>query len=298
MAKTLTQTHVNLTLANTEYSVTIPIGATSITIKLRDIGADLKYYFVSGAAEYKTLLAGSAVTLESSKFKELIIYFKCPEAAQVVEIEYAKPDTWAVEYALTTKERVKQKISIATSVSNDELIDRLISGVTDFIECYCNRRFKQQVDISEIQSAEADSQKFFFLKQAPASSLTAYYNSGTVASPTWTAYPAEDYQLDEDGKSGIVRIYGGVGKGTNVVKFVYTAGYLIDFDNEFNSSMHTLPFDISELADRLVIRWYKKREAAGKASESYEGGSVNWRDALDEDDRMTLDSYRRVPFVI
>lgn len=203
-----------------------------------------------------------------------------------------------VAYALTTKERVKQKIGIAAATTtSDDLIDRIISGVTDFIERYCgDRRFKQQTGISEIQSAETDGQTLFFLKQAPVSSLIAYYNSGTVASPIWTAYPAEDYQLYDDGKAGIVKIYGGVAKGVNVVKFVYTAGYLIDFANEFDPTKHTLPFDLAELADRLVIRWYKKREVAGKASESYEGGSVNWRDALDEDDKAVLDSYKRVPF--
>ncbi len=205
-----------------------------------------------------------------------------------------------IAHALTVKARIKQKMGIPTAtITSDELLDRQIAGVTDFIENQCGgRRFKQQVAISEIQSVEADRQENFFLKQAPASALTAYYNAGTIATPVWTAYSTEDYQLVDDGKSGIVRVYGGVTKGTNVIKFVYTAGFLIDFDNESDITKHNLPFDLAELADRLVIRWYKKREAAGKISESYEGGAVNWRDTLDEDDKMTLDSYRRVPFAI
>lgn len=83
----IVQTHVNITNADTEYSVIIPVGATDITFKLRDVGADLKYYFVAGAAEYITLMAGAAQTLKGA-FRGLTIYFQSPTTLQVVELEY------------------------------------------------------------------------------------------------------------------------------------------------------------------------------------------------------------------
>lgn len=83
----IVQTHVTLTLADTEYSVAIPTGATDIKLKLRDVGADLKYYFVTGAAEYVTLMAGASVTLKGA-FRGLTIYFQSPTTNQTVEVEY------------------------------------------------------------------------------------------------------------------------------------------------------------------------------------------------------------------
>jgi hypothetical protein len=83
----IVQTHVDLTDADTEYSVDIPVGATDITFKLRDVGADLKYYFETGAAEYMTLPAGASQTLKGA-FRGLTIYFQSPTTNQVVEVQY------------------------------------------------------------------------------------------------------------------------------------------------------------------------------------------------------------------
>jgi hypothetical protein len=202
-----------------------------------------------------------------------------------------------INYALTTKERVKEKLGI-TNNSFDSLFDRLIAGVTDYIENYCNRRFRKQTGIVEIVSVEEDNQSFFVLRNAPVSNLVVYYNSGTPSAPNWTEYPADGYELVGNGESGLVKIYGGVGKGVNVIKFVYDGGYLVDWSNEYDITKHNLPHDLAELADRLVIRWYKKRESAGKASESYEGGSVNWKETIDEEDKSILDYYKRVIFIV
>lgn len=83
----IVQTHVNLTDANTEYSVDIPSGATDIQFKLRDVGAELKYYFVSGAAEYFTIPAGSTQSLKGA-FRSITIYFQSTTSGQVVEVQY------------------------------------------------------------------------------------------------------------------------------------------------------------------------------------------------------------------
>jgi len=83
----IVQTHVDLTVANTEYSINVPVGSTEITFKLRDVGAELKYYFITGAAEYLSLPAGSSRTLKGA-FKGETIYFKSITSGQTVELEY------------------------------------------------------------------------------------------------------------------------------------------------------------------------------------------------------------------
>jgi hypothetical protein len=201
-----------------------------------------------------------------------------------------------VDYALTTKDRIKDRLGI-TGANFDTLIDRLISAMTDFIEGECNRRFKETTYTNEIYSVYGENPKYIFLKQAPVSSLTSLqYRAGTPSNPNWTNFIVDDYELLEDGKSGIVRIYN-LPTGINVVRATYTAGYKIDFANA-GSQAHTLPFDISDLCERLVVKEFKKRDAEGKASESFEGGTTNWRELLEEADKLIINRYRRpAPFV-
>lgn len=200
-----------------------------------------------------------------------------------------------VDYALTTKTRVKDRLTI-TGTNFDALLDRLISATTDFIEGECGgRRFKKTTYTSEIYSVHARKQEYILLKQAPVSVLTsAQYRAGTPSTPNWTNFIADEFELLEDGKSGLVRIYGGAPYGVNAVRFTYDAGYLIDFASEVPPN-HTLPQDLTDLCERLVIKLFKKRESEGKQSEGFEGGSVTWKELLDESDQAIIARYRRLP---
>lgn len=203
-----------------------------------------------------------------------------------------------VGYALTTKNRIKDRLQLTTA-QHDVLFDRLISAITDYIEAECNRRFKQQAYANEVYSVYGAPQDYILLKQAPVLTLSAaQYRAGTPSNPNWTNFIADQFELLEDGKSGIVKIYGSAPKGANILRFTYTAGYLIDFDNVGDTTKHTLPLDLTDLAERLAIKLFKKRDAEGKASESYQGGSVTWNELLDDVDKQMIARYRRLaPFV-
>lgn len=203
-----------------------------------------------------------------------------------------------VTYAITTKARVKDRLAI-TIADHDTLLDRLISAVTDFVEGETARRFKESTytgATAEVHSLPGNFQDYLLLKHAPVTAITLIeYRAGTPATPGWTALTADEYLLTEDGKSGIVRLYTRFPAGTNVLRVSYTAGYKIDFANA-GTAAHTLPFDLSDLAERLVVRWFKRRELAGKASEGLPGGSnVSWKDLLDSEDIATINRYRRLP---
>lgn len=199
-----------------------------------------------------------------------------------------------VPYALTTRQRIKDRLTI-TTVNFDVLIDRLISAATDLIESSTNRRFKRTTYANELHSVRGANPQYIFLKQIPVASIASLqYRAGTPSNPNWGAFSMDYYELLEDGASGIIRVYGGLFAGVNQVRATYDAGYLIDFVNA-GTSTHTLPFDLSDLCERIVVKLFKKREAEGRQSESFEGGAVQWRELLDEADKLVINKYRREP---
>ena len=199
--------------------------------------------------------------------------------------------------ALTSLKRVKDRLTLSTP-DFDTLLERLINAATDYLEGTCSRTFKETSSTNEIYSVYAPRQDLFILKQAPVAVLTsAQYRAGTPSNPAWTNFAADEYELVGNGASGIVKIYGGIRSGVNVVRFTYTAGYKIDFDNPANSANHTLPSDMNDLAERLAVRLFKRRESEGKQTEGFEGASITWANLIDEYDREVINRYRRVQIV-
>lgn len=197
-------------------------------------------------------------------------------------------------YALTTQQRVKDRLQITTAAF-DTLLLRLISAATDLIESSCNRRFKKTTYTNEVYSARGANPQFIFLKQIPVAVITTFqYRAGTPSNPAWTNFIADNYELLEGGESGIIKVYGGLPYGVNQVRVTYDAGYLIDFANA-GTATHTLPFDLSDLCERLTVKLYKRKESEGKLNESFDGGSVTWKALLDDEDKMTIAKYRRDP---
>jgi hypothetical protein len=76
----------------------------------------------------------------------------------------------------------------------------------------------------------------------------------------------------------------------------YVAGYKIDFVNETDPTKHNLPFDISNLAERLAVKQFKRREEVGKSGESVGDTTINWLDHLEEEDTAVLEKYKRIIF--
>lgn len=202
--------------------------------------------------------------------------------------------------ALTTVARVKDRMSI-TGASWDTVFARLINSATDFIEKQSNRKFGSNSYI-ETQQVGVDGAKYIFLNQPHVTALTKIeYRQGLYSNPNWTEVPTTDYELVEDGESGIIRIHGWAWKGTDTVRITYTAGYTIDFANAGDLTKHDLPADITELCEKLVVRWFKKREAEGKSEEiigAEGGGTIRWKDGLNKDDQMIIDMYKKPPRLI
>lgn len=202
----------------------------------------------------------------------------------------------AVDYGLTTEARVKAKLGITVS-SHDTVLKRMIYSVTDYMQKQTGRTFKQATYTNELYNGQTPTgarQHVIVLKNAPVSTVSSFeYKSGTNSNPTWTAFSVDDY--DTELTRGIIYPKGSLAKGIGNLRATYTAGYLIDFDNEFNEDSHTLPYDLTEVCERAVTRLYKKRESEGKEAETFDTSSINWVEGIfDEWDNQVLRNYRRV----
>ena len=199
-----------------------------------------------------------------------------------------------ISYGLTTKERIKDRIGLTTS-NFDTLLDRLIAAATDIIESECGgRRFKETTYTNEVYSIYNSQQKMVALKNIPIGTVTGVqYRAGLKSNPNWTDFNTDDWEVVTDGKSGLIKIWG-IPHDINQLRVSYTAGFTIDFSNAGTSS-HTLPADLSDMAERLTIKLFKKRENEGKLSETFEGTTVQWKELFDEIDNNTLARYRRLP---
>lgn len=206
-----------------------------------------------------------------------------------------------VNYALTSESRIKTRITIS-GTGQDTLIKRVMYSVTDLIEKHTGRRFKRQTISNELYDGSANIQKqesrrdVLILKNAPVASITSIeYKTNSNSSPTWVAFSVDDYDVNLT--SGIVRFKGGIPAGMQNIRVSYVAGYLIDFSNEFDDSLHTLPYDISDLCERLTIKIFKKRESEGRSQETFRESSIVWSSLLSEEDKSILANYKREVFV-
>lgn len=194
-----------------------------------------------------------------------------------------------VAHALTTKEKVKDLLNISVT-THDHVLDSLINGVTDWIESKCgDRRFARTTHSAKIYDSKGTDK--LFLPHYPIASITSLeYRQGTWSSPTWQTYNANSYMLYGD--AGYIHFSSKINKAPQYFRITYVAGYLIDFSDELNTSVHTLPFDLTQTATEMVSRAFDRRYSQGKKSESVEGQSVNWMTELEPSHQAVLTRYR------
>jgi len=177
--------------------------------------------------------------------------------------------------ALTTIEKVKDFLGIAESdTSSDDFINQSITYVTALIKSFCGGRQFLEQEYEEIYDSFRGRRKIF-LKQRPVSEVTdVSYRSGTPTNPVWISYNADGYlpYLPE----GYIHFYAQLPQVAQGFKITYTAGYLIDFTDEFDDTKHTLPQDITMAATEMIGTIFNTRKAAGISSETTEGQTISY----------------------
>jgi hypothetical protein len=201
-----------------------------------------------------------------------------------------------INHALTNRARIKDKLSIDNQ-NHDTVLDRLITAATDWIESQTNRRFKKTTYTNETYNVD-QNRNFLILKQTPVITLSSFqYREGLPNAITWHNVNAAEYELHADPETGIIYCYFTLQRGPNQYRATYDAGYLIDFDNINDTSKHTLPGDLTELTEKMVIKAFKKREKAGLQSESFDGNQTAWQKELDAEDEATLNRYKKINLI-
>lgn len=207
----------------------------------------------------------------------------------------------AVTYALTSEARIKTRLGI-TSSGFDTLIKRMMYAITDFIEKECGgRRFKETSYTQELYDGsmindEDNSLQFLVVKNSPISTISAFqYRTGSRSNPAWVDFQTDDYEPLSS--RGILKMNGSLPRGYQNIRLSYTAGYKIDFANEFDDALHTLPYELSDLAERLVVKRFKKREKDGVSHESFGETTLDWKELLEEQDKAVIQQYVRPQFI-
>ena len=206
----------------------------------------------------------------------------------------------STQKALTTVARLKTFLGI-TRDNQDSLFTMLINQVTGFIERYTKRSLLRQTYTNELYDGSGTSE--LLLLQFPVSSFsTLQENAASDNTSDWQTINGTDYFVDLP--KGIIKLV----RNTNAFdaepwgKFLarpqkyratYTAGYLIDFDNENTPASHTLPQEIEYACLKLCAALWNTRRAEGLTQSRLGDLGVSFKQAImnDEETRAILDKY-------
>lgn len=187
-----------------------------------------------------------------------------------------------VAYALTSLTAVKAYLGISVS-TYDAILESLIDECTVWIENELGGRriFNDEEDVTEYHDGDDGTGKNkIFPKRWPIVSITSLsYNSGTPGTPVWTAYTADDYELDKE--AGIIYMGSALPRGIQCLKLVYEAGFA------------DIPLDLSIACKKMVAKEFDKRKSQGVTQEGVGGGNVTWNENVDPSVSQVFKKYRR-----
>lgn len=196
--------------------------------------------------------------------------------------------------ALTTRQLVKDYLGIATGdTTYDTVIDELINYATAFIKNYTGGRNFLATDYVDMYDTYRGRRKIF-LRQFPVNTVTKVeYRSGVPTAVIWLVYDPNSYLVYL--KSGYIHFYGQLPQVSLGLQVTYNAGYLIDFNNPFDPTKHTLPADLTMVANEIIAKIYNTRKSAGILQETTEGQSISYSfkaRELDDHSANILASYK------
>jgi len=180
--------------------------------------------------------------------------------------------------ALTTKERVKDRLSISTT-DFDDLIDNLILAVTDRIQQMTGRRFIQATYTNEMHDGSdlfGSQRSIIILKNGPVQSVASLeYKAGLTTTPNWTTLQQDWYDVDIE--NGMIHHHGVLPRGRRNLRVTYTggfSGYSLGISNFWLFNVVptgavngvNLTFTLPEAADQVIVYVDGMREIASNVT--------------------------------
>lgn len=211
---------------------------------------------------------------------------------------------------LATASNTGQTLTVTDQpTAYDGLLIRYINWATNYINNECGRySFVQQTYVNDTYSIDNPRQSFLTLRNLPVFSLSSLqWRAGTPTNPSWTAFIGDQFELVDPRTdpisglvwypSGLVRVYGVLPRiYNNMIRATYVGGYPVNWANPEDHNTHWLPGDITGVCENLVVRKFKRRQQAGKTSESLEGATIAYNKELDNEDIDVLGQYRDLHF--
>lgn len=195
--------------------------------------------------------------------------------------------------ALTTVANLKSYLGLSVSTF-DTLLEIFINGASKWISKRCGDRvFKEPAsDAVELYDGDFDGtgRNKIFTKAWPINSITSIeYKTGSLSNPTWVAFTADDYTVDE--QAGIIYFTGGFGANLSSIspnrqniRLTYKGGFATGDENLSNLELACLKMSAKE---------FDKRKSQGATQESVGGGTVTWNEDLDPSISDIINPYRR-----
>lgn len=182
---------------------------------------------------------------------------------------------------LITLQQIKDYLKITDNTS-DALLTSAIKQAGDFIESYTGRKLEATDYTLRI---DGNGQDELVLPHFPVNTLTSLsYNSGTLGTPVWTSFDANNYMVDSE--TGIVSLTFSLNRGIKNIRAVFNAWYT------------TIPEDIQRATMQIATYYYSwagkttsqvKRERVDGAEIEYD--TTIW--GIEQDSYSILNKYKK-----
>jgi len=190
--------------------------------------------------------------------------------------------------ALTTLARLKAFLGTSGD-SKDTMYTILINQATGFIERYTKRRLLTQTYTNE--EYDGTGTGTLVLRQFPVTAFTKLeVNTSGDSSDAWQEADGNTYHWYEDGRVVLVgptdnflSQYGGKFVcEPNKYRVTYTAGYKIDFDNENDTTRHTLPQELEYACMQLTGGYVNNSKGLGLSSAKVGDVAMTFRQGVSD----------------
>lgn len=178
---------------------------------------------------------------------------------------------------LTTLTSLKEWLSIPTeNTGDDQLLSRLISSASEFIQTWLNRTFASQA-YNEVRDGTGGARMMF--ADFPVTVVASVVVDGRPIPASLDAL-SPGYRFDD---TSLILTGYAFTKGMSNVQLSYTAGYA------------SAPLEIEQACIELISLRYKERDRIGFQSKSLAGETVTFfiKDMPDSV-RTILNNYRKV----
>lgn len=190
--------------------------------------------------------------------------------------------------ALTTLDRAKSFLEISGD-SKDTILTLLINQVTGSIEQFLKRSLLSQ---SYTEKYDGTGNNTLVLNQFPVTAFTSLeVNTSGDSTEDWQTIDTKNYFWYRDGRVVLNNpIAGFLDQDAGdflpypkKYKATYTAGFLIDFANENNPSLHTLPSELEYACLKMLGSAYNSRKSEGLQNIKVGDISMTFMQAVNKD---------------